>query len=123
MIPKSSGYEKDILAMIKDHTTEQRQSTTGEYSESSSTMVRVLDQQGESVHDALVRVAGQGSNRTNEQGYAEFFLPEDNWYSIVINYSSHEEVLYQERLARGTNYVYKTDPSITSGRFLILSKE
>ena len=123
MTPMSSGYEKDILAMIPDHPTEQRQSTTGEYSESSSTRVRVLDQQGESVHDALVRVAGQASNRTNEQGYAEFFLPEDNWYSLVINYSSHEEVLYQERLSRGITYVYKPDSSTTSGRSLVLSQE
>ena len=121
--PKSSGFEKDILAMIPDHPTEQRQSTTGEYSDFSATRVRILDQQGEPVHDALVGVAGHGRIRTNEQGYAGFRLPEDKWYSLVINHGLHEEVLYQERLACGMTYVYRPDPAITSGRFLVLSQE
>ena len=83
----------------------------------------VLDENGEPVHDALVRVAGHGRVRTNEQGYAEFHLPEDQWYSVVINHGSHEEVLHQEGLAQGTTYVYRPDPSTTSGRFLALATE
>ena len=121
--PKSSGYEKDILAKIPDHPTERKQFKPGEFSETNSIKVRILDQHGESVHDALVRVAGQGSKRTNKQGYAKFGLPEDNWYSLVINFDLHEEVLYQERLARGITYVYRPDPSATSGRRLVLSQE
>ena len=123
LIPKSSGYEKDILAKIPDHLTEQKQFISGEYSESSSIKVRILDIHGESVHGALVRIAGQGSKKTNKQGYAKFGLPEDNWYSLVINFDMHEEVLYQERLACGRTYVYRPDPSRTSGRFLVLSQE
>ena len=123
MIPKSSGYEKDILAMIPDHPIQQRQSAIGENPDSSTTRVRILDQHGEPVKDALVRVARHGIFRTNEQGYAQFRLPEENWYSLVINHSSHEEVLYQERLARGITYVYRPDPSTTSGRWLVLSQE
>jgi len=123
MIPKSSGYEKDILAMIPDLPIQQRQSAIGENSDSSDTRVRILDQHGEPVKDALVRVARHGIFRTNEQGYAQFRLPEENWYSLVINHSSHEEVLYQERLARGITYVYRPDPSTTSGRWLVLSQE
>ena len=123
MTPKSSGYEKDILAMIPEHPTKQRQSATGEYSNSNATRVRILDQQGKAVRNAQVRVAGHSRIRTNEQGYAEFRLPEDNWYSLVIHHGLHEEVLYQERLARGMTYVYRPDPSTTSGRFLVLSQE
>ena len=123
MTPKSSGYEKDILAMIPDHPAEQSQSTVGEMSDSSTTRVRILDRHGEPVPDALVRVAGYGRIRTDEQGYAEFRLPEDQWYSLVINHGLHEEVLYQERLARGITYVYRPDPSTTTGRFLVLSQE
>ena len=123
MIPKSSGYEKDILAMIPDLPIQQRQSANEENSESSATRVRILDQHGEPVKDALVRVARYGIFRTNEQGYAQFHLLEKNWYSLVINHSSHEEVLYQERLARGITYVYRPDPSTTSGRMMILSQE
>ncbi len=123
MTPKSSGYEKDILAMIPEHPTKQRQSATGEYSNSNATRVRILDQQGKAVRNAQVRVAGHSRIRTNEQGYAEFRLPEDNWYSLVINHGLHEEVLYQERLVRGMTYVYRPDPSTISDRFLVLSQE
>ena len=123
MISKSSGYEKDILAMIPDLPIQQRQSANEENTESSATMVKIVDQHGEPVKDALVRVARHGIFRTNEQGYAQFHLLEKNWYSLVINHSSHEEVLYQERLARGITYVYRPDPSTTSGRMMILSQE
>ena len=123
MTPKNDGYEQDVLSMITDDPTEQRRSTTGDSHDSNGTRVRVLGQDGEPVHDALVRVAGLGSIRTNEQGYAEFHLPEARWYSVVISHGSHEELPYQERLAQGMTYVYRPDPSTTSGRFLALSTE
>ena len=122
-IPKRSGYEKDILAMIPDSTNQERHPSIGKKSTSSMTKVRILDENGEVVKDALVRVAKHGKFRTDEHGYAEFLLPEDNWYSLVINYNSHEEILYSERLSIGVTYTYKTDLLSKSGRTLVLSKE
>ena len=122
-IPKRSGYEKDILAMIPDSTNQERHPSIGKKSDSSMTKIRIFDENGEVVKDALVRVAKHGEFRTDEHGYAEFLLPEDNWYSLVINYNSHEEILYLERLSIGVNYTYKTDLLTKSGRTLVLSKE
>ena len=122
-IPKRSGYEKDILAMIPDCTNQERHPSIGKNSDSSMTKVRILDENGEVVKDALVRVAKHGKFRTDEHGYAKFLLPEDNWYSLVINYNSHEEILYLERLSIGVTYTYKTDLLTKSGRTLVLSKE
>ncbi len=122
-IPKRSGYEKDILAMIPDSTNQERHPSIGKNSDSSMTKVRIFDENGEVVKDALVRVAKHGEFRTDEHGYAEFLLPEDNWYSLVINYNSHEEILYLERLSIGVTYTYKTDLLTKSGRTLVLSKE
>ena len=122
-IPKRSGYEKDILAMIPDSTNQERHPSIGKNSDSSMTKVRIFDENGEVIKDALVRVAKHGEFRTDEHGYAEFLLPEDNWYSLVINYNSHEEILYLERLSIGVTYTYKTDLLTKSGRTLVLSKE
>ena len=122
-IPKRSGYEKDILAMIPDSTNQERHPSIGKNSDSSMTKVRIFDENGEVVKDALVRVAKNGKFRTDEHGYAKFLLPEDNWYSLVINYNSHEEILYLERLSIGVTYTYKTDLLTKSGRTLVLSKE
>ena len=61
--------------MIPDHPIQQRQFAIVENSDSSTTRVRILDQHGEPVKDALVRVARHGIFRTNEQGYAQFRLP------------------------------------------------
>ena len=122
-IPKRSGYEKDILAMIPDSTNQERHPSIGKNSDSSMTKVRIFDENGEVVKDALVRVAKHGEFRTDEHGYAKFLLPEDNWYSLVINYNSHEEILYLERLSIGVTYTYKTDLLTKSGRTLVLSKE
>jgi hypothetical protein len=123
MTPKSAGYERDILAMIPDRPIEQIQSATRESSDPNAIRVRVLDQHGEPVQGALVRVAGHGRIGTNGQGYAEFRLPEGQWYALVITHGVDEEVLYQERLVRGTTYVYRPDPSKTTGRSLALSEQ
>lgn len=123
MTPRSSGYEKDILDLIPDHPIEQIRSTTGESSASNTTSVRVLDQHGRPVHGALVRIAGHGRNSTDEQGCATFLLPGDQYYSLVISHDLHEELLYQELLARGMTYVYRPDPSTISGRLMTLSLE
>ena len=123
MTPKSSGYEKDILALIPDRPAEQSQSGGENCPENAATRVRVLDQNDEPVNGARINVAGVGTVDTDGQGYGEIQLPEDRWYSLVINHGSHEEVLYMERLARGTTYVYRPDPSSATARYLALSKE
>ena len=123
MTPQSSGYEKDILALIPDRPAEQSRSGTENCPENAATRVRVLDQNDEPVNGARIKVAGVGTVDTDGQGYGEIQLPEDRWYSLVINHGSHEEVLYTERLAPGTTYVYRPDPSIATARYLALSKE
>jgi hypothetical protein len=123
MTPKSSGYEKDILALIPDPTVEQLEIQMEDNAGFPATRVRILDRDDNPVSGASVRVAGCGRVSTDKEGYADFRLPEDRWYSLIINHGSHEEVLYMERLARGITYVYKPDPSKKDGRFLALSQE
>ena len=53
-IPKRSGYEKDILAMIPDCANQERHPSIGKNSDSSITKVRILDENGEVVKDEII---------------------------------------------------------------------
>ena len=126
--PKKTGYEKDILELVPEspmpgRASQLSPSPTRHLPQSASSRVRVLDQAGEPVSDAEVMVTGIGRYRTNEQGYAKFYLPRDDWYALIIGYGDHEEVLYQEKLAQEGSYVYRPDPLTASGRFCVLSPE
>ena len=128
MTPKGTGYEKDILELVPEspiHSVASKlsPSPTRQLPQTGGSWVRVFDQAGEPVSDAEVVVTGLGRYRTNGQGYANMDLPRSNWYALIIRYGGHEEVLYQEKLALGENYVYYPDPFTASGRLCVLSAE
>ena len=118
LVPKKNGFEKDVLALIQDAPLSE-----SHHLPENTGKLMVLDHGGEPVSDANVRIAAVGSYRTSQLGYAEFHLPKDDWYALVIQHGSHEEVLYQERLSLGQTYIYKPDPSAASGRLCALSPE
>ena len=125
MTPKRTGYEKDILELVPESPlpAPSRLSQSSPIPESGDSRVRVLDHSGQPVSSAEVMVAGLGSYQTNEQGYAIIDVPRGDWYALIIKYGDHEEVLYQEKLAKGESYVYNTNPSTASGRLCVLSLE
>ena len=125
MTPKRTGYEKDILELVPESPlpAPSRLSQSSPIPESGDSRVRVLDHSGQPVSSAEVMVAGLGSYQTNEQGYAIIDVPRGDWYALIIKYGDHEEVLYQEKLAKGESYVYNTNPSTASGRLCVLSVE
>ena len=85
--------------------------------------LRVLDNADNAVAGSDVVIAGLGHYRTNRQGYARFYLPQHDFYALVIRHANHEEVLYEERMAPGRAYVYRPDPISASGRLSVLSRE
>ena len=125
MTPKRTGYEKDILELVPESPlpVPSRLSQSSPIPESGDSQVRILDHSGQPVSSAEVMVAGLGSYQTNEQGYAIINVPRGDWYALIIKYGDHEEVLYQEKLAKGESYVYNTNPSTASGRLCVLSPE
>ena len=78
---------------------------------------------GYAVAGAEVVIAGLGHYRTNKRGYARFYLPQLEWYALVIRHGDHEEVLYEEKMAPGGAYVYRPDPESTGKRLSVLSRE
>ena len=128
MIPKETGYEKDILQLIPAAPLPGRpgriKQFLGKYTRPEHVCrLKVLDDRGEPVSGADVTVPGLGRFKTNRRGYAKFYLAGEEWYSLIISYGDHEEVLYQEMLAPGSSYIYRPDPSIASGRLCALSEE
>ena len=128
MTPKKVGFEKDVLSLISDSPASgninKLKNFLGKYSlRWGAGKLRVLDDMSKPVFGAEVRIAGVGTYNTNKLGYAKFHLPNDDWYALVIKHGVHEEVLYQEKLTPGTNYIYKPDQSTVSGRLCALSAE
>ena len=128
MTPKKVGFEEDVLAMIPDAPLpgsggRLRRFLGRHILQRDAGKLRVLDHEGKPVYGAEVRVAGVGRSRTNKLGYTKLYLPDDDWYALVIKYDNHEEVLYQEKMIRGQTYVYKQDPLAVSGRLCVLYPE
>ena len=128
MTPKKTGYVKDVVQMIPEgpipgYAGRLRQFLTTHILQWRAARLRVLDHEGESVSGAEVVVVGLGRSRTNKQGYAKIYLPQDWFYALIIRYDDHEEVLYEEQMSPGKTYIYRPDPSSPVGRLLILSSE
>ena len=126
-IPKKAGFDKDVLELVVDAAFSR--TTHGPRSFLSkkwnlfwrATRLRILDHEDHPVSDAQVVIAGVGDSKTNRHGISRFYLPDDDWYAVVITYGDRQELLYQERMARGRTYVYRADPTVSDGRLSILS--
>ena len=104
--PKKPGvYEKDVVTKIPSAAL------GGE-----PARVKVLDEQGSPVAGAEVVLAGGGSSKTDDSGYADVVLAGADWYALVIRYPEHEKVLYMEDLEPGKTYVYRADFEATVAR-------
>ena len=126
--PKKAEFQKDVFAMIPDMSRFGAGGRLAQFLKRhlrrrETNRVKVLDRDGEPVLHAEVRIVGIGRSRTNRRGYAKFYLPSDGWHAFVIRYRDHEELLYQEEISRGQTYVYRPDPSTSSGRYCVLSTE
>jgi hypothetical protein len=127
--PKGSGsYEDDIVRLITrepmpGRAGKLRQFLTRQIPRWRVARLRVLNSKGETVSKAEVVIVGLNRSRTNGQGYARFYLPLLDYYPIMIRYDGHEELLYMEEMGPGRTYVYRADPSVTSGRNAVLPVE
>ena len=128
MTPKKAEWTKDIVEMISQDSFPGRGGRLRHLLAKNVLRwrlgrLRVLDAADDPVAGADVLVVGLNRSKTNKQGYAKIYLPEDDFYAFVINHGSHEEVLYQEKLVSGATYVYRPDPSVDGGRYGVLVRE
>jgi len=126
--PKAAGFEKDVVQKIPDAdilNCSQRigQFLTKHIVQWRAGKFRVLDREGMPVKGAEVVIAGVDRSKTNEQGYARFYVPDEYFYAVIVRYDDHEEVLYNEVLIPGERYVYRPGSESTPVRAMALSRE
>jgi hypothetical protein len=117
--PKGPGFEKDVVQKIPDADMLTRNQRLGQFLTKHiapwrAGRIRVFDREGKPVNGAGVVVVGVGRSRTNKQGYARFYVPDEYFYAVIVTYDDHEEVLYEEVLTPGATYVYRPGPTITA---------
>ncbi|MFC1953681.1 LicD family protein [Chloroflexota bacterium] len=111
-VPKKHGsYEIDVInQVIAEWTTEEAGASKSlNIPGGESCKFKVLDDGGEPVTGAKVIVIGLGNRKTDENGYAEFYMSKDDFYPIVIRYGDYEKIDYFPQINRGEEYTYKLE--------------
>ncbi len=126
--PKQAGYEKDVLDNMPQGSVPGRAGWLKQFlavhlSPRRTAGLLVLDGDENPVPNATVLIAGMSQTRTNRKGFAKFYLPGPDEYAMAITANGREEVLYEEALSPGKNYVYRPDASQSAGRYFVLTEK
>jgi len=126
--PKQAGYEKDVLDNMPTGTVPGRAGKFKQFlavlfSPAKTARLLVLDGAGNPVPNAKVLIAGMSQTKTNRKGYAKFYLPGPDEYALAITSNGVEEVLYEEALTPGQQYVYRPDAAQSAGRYFVITQE
>ncbi len=126
--PKQAGYEKDVLDNMPTGTVPGRAGKFKQFlavlfSPAKTARLLVLDGAGNPVPNAKVLIAGMSQTKTNRKGYTKFYLPGPDEYALAITSNGVEEVLYEEALTPGQQYVYRPDAAQSAGRYFVLTQE
>ena len=126
--PKQAGYEKDVLDNMPQGSVPGRAGWLKQFlavhlSPDRTAGLLVLDGDENPVPNATVLIAGMSQTRTNRKGFAKFYLPGSDLYALAITANGREEVLYEEAMSPGKNYVYRPDASQSAGRYFVLTEQ
>ena len=116
--PKGPGFESDVVMQIgpSDNLSRwgkfQRVLSMGTFPRATSG-VKIFDRDGQLRSGAEVTIVGLSYSKTDRQGVARFYVPNEATYAMVISYEGHQEVLYEEWLTPHTNYTYRPGPIVT----------
>lgn len=114
-IPKKHGvYEKDIIdQVIADWTTTQAEISGNLPAKNipadQTCKIKVLNEEGNPVNGAEVIIIGLGNCKPDRNGYAKFYLPQDDFYPVIIRYGDYEKIDYFPIIRRGEEYTYKLE--------------
>jgi len=105
---------KDVInQVIADWTTNQAEISGNlpgkNIPDDQACKIKVLDKAGKPINGADVIIIGLGNCKTDENGYAEFYMSQNDFYPVVIRYGTYEKIDYWPRINRGEEYIYKLE--------------
>ncbi len=113
-LPKKAGaYERDVVNLViadwapNDEAGEPRDQLAGDIPREQTCRIKVLDESGNPAEGAEVIIIGLGNRRTDENGSADFHVPQADYYPVVIRYGDRERIDYFPRIAPGDECVYR----------------
>lgn len=112
-VPKKSGlFENDVLNQVLANPLTSKVSKLrhllARYIPWEKTCkIRVLDESGKQVSGAEVIAIGLGECKTDKNGCAEFYVPQDDFYPIIIRHGDYEKVDYLRRIRPGEEHIYR----------------
>ncbi len=113
--PKRTGYfEEDVLTQVAKAPAEYKvgkiRHLLARYTPwMPDCKMKILDDQKKPVSGAEVTVVGLGNFRTDKQGNVRFYLPQNDFYPLVIRYRDYEHTNYLQRIEKGKEYVFGPD--------------
>jgi hypothetical protein len=69
--------------------------------------IRVLDEAGKPVVGAEVTAIPLGNCKTDKNGCAEFYVPQEDCYPTIIRYGGYEKIDYFPKIAPGEERIYR----------------
>ena len=69
-----------------------------------------------------VTIVGVSRCTTDQEGFAQFDLLNEDYYAVVVGNDDEREILYEEILKPGKNYFYVEDPNERYGRIRVLKE-
>jgi len=130
MTPKQrGGFEQQVLDLMEEgadsdsaETSEILRLSDTQDSDKHTGSLKVVGFDGETVSGAEVTLAattvltGLDKAKTNDEGYVYFNLPEEACYVVAVQLGDRKEILYQEELEPGVEYLYRPDSEHSSSR-------
>jgi lipopolysaccharide cholinephosphotransferase len=130
MTPKQAGeFEQEVLDLMEEgadsdsaETSEILRLSDTQDSDKHTGSLKVVGFDGETVSGAEVTLAattvltGLDKAKTNDEGYVYFNLPEEACYVVAVQLGDRKEILYQEELEPGVEYLYRPDSEHSSSR-------
>jgi len=112
-VPKKSGlFENDVLNQVMANPMPNKvgrlRHLLARYIPWEQTCkIRVLDEAGKPVHGAEVIAIGLGNCKTDKNGCAEFYVPQDDFHPIIIRYGDYEKMDYLRKITPGEERIYR----------------